>query len=302
MRHRGAHLLLGFLVLSAAHAAEDVWRLGAGVVYRHFGDVEFRSFRFRNHDTIYSEGGPFGIQGYSVLPGLADGSGVTADRVRFRGGEDDVDSEWAPVVSIERDVWTSGDFTLSILGALSYYTLDAEFGACGSAGNPGRFDASHFNYLVAESQVLAPPINNQPLPGFSPGTSASIRISDFELDMLVLDIGVRGRFHLDPFYLTGSLGPSFYWAEVESRVTESGSWNAIPGTGDTGGYTRSRRDSGSDTAVGAFVSLGAGWRVVDWLALEVEMRLDEVAGSIGTDHARLDPDGYSGVFKAVFGF
>jgi opacity protein-like surface antigen len=295
------------LVLAATGAvalcgAENAWRLQLGVSYRDFGDVELDSYRLRNYGSMAAEGGPFGIQGYSVLPGLRDGSGVTADQVSFRGEGESADEAWSPVVGVQRELWRRGSLSLSLTGSLAYYRTGGELGSRGSAASPGRFRASHFNYLVAGEQVLAPPINDEPLPGFSPGTSAAVRLDEFRLDLLVLDVGLRGQYEWDRFYLTLGLGPAFYWADAESEVVESGAWNAIPGTGDPGSYRLARSDSDSDVAVGVYASLGAGVQLSERIAVEVEYRRDEVGGGVGTSQAELELSGQTGMVKVVIGF
>jgi opacity protein-like surface antigen len=286
----------------AVRGGESPWRLQLGVAYRSFGDVELDGFKLRNYDSMYAEGGPFGIQNYSVLPGLRDGSGVTADQVRYTGGSDSADDSWAPVVGVRRELWRREALSLSLTASLAYYSTDAELSAAGSAGSPGHFRASHFNYLVAEGSVLAPPINDDPLPGFSPGTSAAVHLDRFSMDLLVLDAGLLGQYDVGRFYVTAGAGPAFYWADTESEVVESGRWNAIPGTGDPGSYTLSRSASDTDTAVGFYASVGVGFRVIDRVAVEAEYRWDEVSGTVGTSQAGLDLSGQTGMVKVVIGF
>lgn len=295
--------LVALLVSGAwCWGAESAWRVHLGLAWRDFGDVELDGFKLRNHDAMYREGGPFGIQGYSVLPGLRDGSGVTADQVSFRGGEEEADDTWTPVLGVQREFWRRGNLSLSMTASLAYYRIEADFGAQGSAGAPGAFRASHFNYLVAEEQVLAPPINDDPLPGFSPGTSAAVRLSDFRADVLMLDVGLRGQYDWDRFYLAAGLGPAFYWVQADSEVVESGSWNAIPGTGDPGSYRQSRSDSGSDTALGVYASLSAGVQVTERVAVELEYRRDEVGSEVGTSQAGVDLSGQTAMLKVIIGF
>jgi opacity protein-like surface antigen len=206
------------------------------------------------------------------------------------------------VVGVERELWRKGPLSLSLTASLAYYRTGGELGSRGTAGSPGGFRASHFNYLVAEEQVLAPPLNDGPLPGFSPGTSAALRLDDFRVDLLVLDVGLRGRYEWERLYLTLGLGPAFYWAEAESEVVESGAWNAIPGTGDPGSYRLARSDSDSDVAVGVYASLGAGVQLSERIAVEVEYRRDEVGGGVGTSQAELELSGQTGMVKIVIGF
>jgi len=295
-------LVLAMAAAAWSWGAESPWRLQVGVAWRDFGDVELDGFKLRNHDSMYKEGGPFGIQNYSELPGLRDGSGVTADQVSFRGAEDSADDTWAPVLGVQRELWRRGSLSLSLTGSLAYYRIEAEFGASGSAGAPGAFRASHFNYLVAEEQVLAPPINDDPLAGFSPGTSAAVQLKDFRADVLMLDAGLRGQYDWKRFYVTAGVGPAFYWAHVDSEVEESGSWNAIPGTGDPGSYRLASSDSGSDTALGVYATIGAGVRVSEQIAVEVEYRCDEVGGLVGTSQAGVDLSGQTGMVKVIIGF
>ena len=276
--------------------------LQLGVAYRSFGDVQVESFKLRNFDSMDRPGGPLGIQGYSVLPGLRDGSGVTADQVAFRGGDAATDNAWAPVLELQKDLWRRGALSLRLTAGLAYYTVDADLNARGGAGASGQFAAHHFNYLVAEQTVLVPPINDAPLPGFSPGTSATFRLSRFEMDLLVLDIGLRAQYDIKRFYLAAGVGPAFYWAETKSEAVESGTWNAIPGTGDPGFYRQGHSESDSDTAIGLYVSLAAGVHLTQHVSVELECRLDEVSGTAGTSHASLDLSGQSGLLKVVYDF
>jgi hypothetical protein len=90
MQHSRLVVLMAWLG-AVVWGGENTWRLQLGVCYRDFGDVELDRYRLRNYGSMSAEGGPFGIQGYSVLPGLRDGSGVTADQVSYRGGSESAD-------------------------------------------------------------------------------------------------------------------------------------------------------------------------------------------------------------------
>ena len=195
-----------------------------------------------------------------------------------------------------------GDLSLRLTASLAYYTVDADLAAQGGTGAPGQFAANHYNYLVADGRVLAPPINDNPLSGFSPGTSAAFQLSDFKMDLLVFDLGLRAQYDIKRFYVAAGVGPAFYWAETDSETVESGSWNAIPGTGDPGFYRLERSDSGSDLDIGLFASLSAGVHVTQHVSVELEYRFDEVSGKAGTSQAELDLSGQSGLLKVVFDF
>jgi hypothetical protein len=290
-------------VVSVGALGEDYGlHLQLGGAYRSFGDVQVESVKLRHYDSMYEPGGPLGIQGYSVLPGLRDGSGVTADQVAFRGGDVATDNAWAPVLGVQKDLWRQGALSLRLTAGLAYYTVDASLGARGAAGAGGQFAAQHYNYLLAEQTVLVPPINDAPLPGFSPGTSATFQLSHFEMDLLVLDLGLRAQYDIQRFYLAAGVGPAFYWAHTQSTAVESGAWNAIPGTGDPGFYREEHSASGSDTAIGLYASLSAGVHLSAHIAAELEVRLDEVGGMVGTAQAALDLRGQSGLLKIVFDF
>lgn len=299
---QGLWALLMAGVALAAQSAETAWRVHLGLAYRDVGDIEVDGLRLRNYGSMFTEGGPFGIQNYSVLPGLRDGSGVTADQVRFRGDSEGADGAWSPVLGVQRELWREGALSLSVTASLAFYGFEGETGARGTAGAPGRFRASHYNYLVGGETVLAPPINDSPLPGFSPGTSAAVRLREFRLDVWVVDVGLRGQYDLGRFYVMAGAGPALHWAQSESKVVESGSWNAIPGTGDPGSYRLSRSESDSDLALGVYGSLGAGFQVTDSLAVELEYRRDEVGSAVGTSQARLDLSGDTGILRLVFWF
>ena len=283
-------------------AADYGLHLQVGAAYRTFGDVQVESAKLRNYDAMYSVGGPLGIQGYSRLPGLRDGSGVTADQIMYLGGDASTDNVWAPVLGVQKDLWRRGALSLRLTAGLAYYAVDAELGAQGGSGAGGPFAAAHYNYLVADERVLVPPINDAPLPGFSPGTSASFQLSRFEMDLLVLDVGLRAQYDIQRFYVAAGIGPAFYWAESKSSTTESGAWNAIPGTGDPGFYRQEHSESGSDTALGVYVSLSAGVHITPRVAAELEVRADEVGGTSGTSQAALDLSGQSGLLKVVLDF
>lgn len=283
-------------------AEDNGLHLQLGAAYRTFGDVQVESFKLRNYDSMYSVGGPLGIQGYSRLPGLRDGSGVTADQVLYRGADASTDNAWAPVLGVQKDLWQRGDLSLRLTASLAYYTVDADLAARGGAGAPGGFVANHYNYLVADERVLVPPLNDAPLAGFSPGTSAAFELSKFEMNLVVLDIGLRAQYDIKRVYVAAGVGPALYLAETDSTAVESGTWNAIPGTGDPGYYRREHSDSNSDTAIGVYVSLSVGVHLTRHLSLELEGRLDEVSRDAGTSQASLDLSGQSGMLKVVYDF
>ncbi len=296
MRSRLLTALLAALGTGAL-CADHGLHLQVGAAYRSFGDVQVEGVRLRNYDSMYTAGVPLGIQGYSRLPGLRDGSGVTADQVMYAGGDASTDNVWAPVLGVQKDLWRRGALSLRLTAGLAYYAVDADLAAGG-----GALSAAHYNYLLADERVLAPPINSVPLAGFSPGTSAAFELSGFEMDLLVLDLGLRAQYDIQRFYVAVGMGPAFYWAETDSTTVESGAWNAIPGTGDPGFYRQERSDSDSDTAVGLYLSLAAGVHITPRISAELEFRVDEVSGTTGTSQAALDLSGQSGLVKVVFDF
>lgn len=295
-----SRLLTALLTAFGAGAlcADHGLHLQLGAAYRTFGDVQVESVRLRNYDSMYTASVPLGIQGYSRLPGLRDGSGVTADQVMYVGGEASTDNVWAPVLGVQKDLWRRGALSLRLTAGLAYYSVDADL----AAQSGGALAAAHYNYLLADERVLAPPINSAPLAGFSPGTSAAFELSRFEMDLLVLDLGLRAQYDIQRFYVAAGIGPAFYWARTDSTTVESGAWNAIPGTGDPGFYRQEDSDSDSDTAVGLYLSLSAGVHITPRIAAELEVRVDEVSGNTGTSQAALDLSGQSGLVKVVFDF
>ncbi len=297
-------LLVALYALFALGALGEDYglHLQLGAAYRSFGDVKVESFKLRNYNSMSRVGGPVGIQGYSRLPGLSSDSGVSADQVLYRGGDTSTDNVLAPALGLQKDLWRRGALSLRLTAGLAYYTVDADLSAQGARGASGAFAAQHYNYLVDDELVLVPPLDDAPLPGFSRGTSASVQLSRFEMDLLVFDLGLRAQYDLKRFYLAAGVGPAFYWAETKTETVESGAWNAIPGTGDPGFYRLERSDSGSDIAVGLFVSLSAGVHLTEHISTELEVRLDEVSGTAGTSQAALDLSGQSGLLKVVFDF
>lgn len=292
----------GLLVTAACWAQDNPWHITAGIAYRDFDEVNLKPFGLRNTYTMCEPGGPFGIQNHSVLPGLADGSGVTADLVMFSGMNDAPGGEWGPTLGIQRDIYRNGAFTLRLTGSIAYFNLDTSVGTTGSDSDTGRFFATHYNYLVADEQVLAPPINDKPLEGFSPGTSATVQLSSFDMDTIVADVGLRAQVALKRCYLMASAGPALYWIDAESEITESGQWNAIPGTGDPGQYRMARRDSNSETEIGLYASVGASLEITDRINLEAAVRWDDAFDEVGTAHTAVDLDGVSAQLKVMVDF
>ena len=134
--------LLGALLTAwalGALAEDRGWHLQLGAAYRSFDDVQVESTKLRNYDSMYTVGAPLGVQGYSRLPGLQDGSGVTADQVLYQGGDAATDNAWAPVLGVQRDIWRRGDLSLRLTASLAYYTVDADLAAQGGTGDPGFY-------------------------------------------------------------------------------------------------------------------------------------------------------------------
>ena len=288
----------------AAETADEAspWRLSAGAVYRDFGGVAFEGFTFRNYNNVNLPGGPFGIQNYSVLPGLQDGSGVTTDYVRYDGSGESSEDHWGFELALERSVAATPDLTWSVIVSTRFFELESSETATAGVGGTGDFSAAHYNYFVNDERVQAPPSNDQPLAGLSPGTSVLLVENDVDIELYAVDIGVRAVFTDGPVAFTGTAGPVFYVAELDTSQVESAFWNPIPGTGDPGTYRRGSADSEWDSTWGIFGALGAEVRLADRVSLAFEGRYDHANSDLGTSQATLDLAGLSGKIRVVLGF
>jgi opacity protein-like surface antigen len=199
------------------------------------------------------------------------------------------------VLTIERVLGRTAEVEFSLASSLQYYSVSARAGAAGG------LDAHHYNYVVVNQAVLAPPIGG-PFDGLSPGTAAVSGTRKLAMDLYVFDLGGKAALATGWFSLSCAAGPALYLSDAESRHNESGTWNLIPGTGDPGSYRLAERDSAQRACIGAFVSLGAGVRLTDSLALAVEYRYDAVDRTAGTSSAAVDLDGQSCMLKLVYSF
>ena len=294
---------MGIAAFVCTQAYAEGWRLGVGVSYRDFQDLEFESFSLRNYNQTDPTTGNLGLQGYENNVTLVPYTGGFAvDHAAFKGtGEDfSTGSRTAPVITLEKS-WRQDDaLHLSWVFNLQYYDLDNSFGTDVTGAAASRYFNTFNRNHWSVGGNLAPAF-----PGATPGLQAGTKVfvrHEFDLDLYVLDFGLKADYatKFANFSLAG--GPTLNLSLADSRRTEGATWNPVGGTADPGSYTRSESASRDQLVLGGYLAAGVNFSLTERWTLAAEYRYDVASEKVGTHHAELDLDGQSLLLRLSYAF
>jgi len=319
--------VLGFVAVTAtaqqdqAAAAGLSWRLKLGVSQRNFGAVDYDRVEFRNFGgQTRPAGGPYGVQNVANPGAVAGGDGlpglpVALDYVSWPGGRDSVAGadQYAPVIGFATDLGQYNNWSFDLVGNLQLYHVTDSYRASGTITSPGGFATAQYTHLLfdidgdaddgdlGDVDVIILPAAAGPEANPAAGTIFGIR-NLFDMDLLVLDLGLQARTAVRNVTLRLAAGPSLNLAVVRTEQQTMVKWLAQPPAIDADTYRDNVHDSDTDVLLGVYVAAGAGINITETCSIGVELRYDQVAGNAGTDQASLDLDGVSAQLKVVFQF
>ena len=252
---------------------------------------------FGNQDATL---GPLGLQGYTNTNTGGFTGALTVDHARYTGGDAEIDGAdkvgVAAVAVRPLGLWEGVRINL-MLGAQLFRTDLDDIAAAAD------FETFNYNHVVlggvfSDPQALVPPV--APNPGLQAGTSVWVR-NDFDMNLLVLDLGLQAACNLQRASCYVAAGPSLTLADVNTARTESATWNTF-GLPNPGAYTREQSEDDLDLLIGGYVAVGAGFELGERLGLVAEARYDLVHDEAGTSQANLDLDGASGQIRITYEF
>lgn len=294
---------IGFVlcgVLPTTPLAEGGWQARVGASYREFDDIAFSSRTFRDFGNTDATAAPLGLQGYTNgntggFTGL-----LSVDHARYDGGEADLDGSekigLALAAARGLGVWKGSQIS-AVLGAQLY---SMERNAAVAANGLTTFNYNHVvvGGTFSDPQALVPPV--LPTPGLQAGTLVSFE-NDFEMNLLVLDLGLEAAWAWDWLSLHVAAGPTLTLADTDTSQTQRASWGTfgLPGPGS---YTSEEAENDTDVLVGGYVATGIGVSISERLGISAEVRYDLAGGDAGTSQATMDLDSASGQLKLVYSF
>jgi opacity protein-like surface antigen len=292
-------------------AGESPWALRLGVSYRDFDDIEFEGGGFRNLGTAANPTGPYGVQNVTTVVGNPLNAPVILDYVSASASSNGLDSsdKWGPIIGFGYDLTPQckRGLGLVLVGNFQYYHLDVDSNASGTVGAPGGATVRQYQHWWVDTSVPADFIPDRLTPGVLlvgpalPGTTFAFR-NEFEMDLYVLDLGLQARATVDPVSFTLALGPSLTIADAESSQHQQASWLAQGPGLPAGGYARKTSESELDFLWGVYAALGVTVDISDSWSLGLEYRYDYVSEDAGTDQAKLDLSGSSGILRLAYRF
>lgn len=289
----------GVLSLPALAGEQQDWQFSFGVSYRAFDDVDLDTFSFRNSGTLDPAVGPLGIQGFTdaTFAAIAAPQAFSVSHVQFSGEDGDVSGSdsFAPVITAEKIYSQKEGVTYSLIANLQYYMMDV-------SGDGNSIDAVNYSYIALPAPAgIAPAPLGGPFAGLAAGDSVSASV-DFEMDLLVLDLGVKASKMFGEKcngYISG--GPTLNLSMIDTSVSESASWTPVTAA-DTGSYSSSADDDETGLNVGLYAAVGTKMAISETVRCTAEIRYDIVAGTPGTDQAELDLDSFSAQLKLIWDF
>lgn len=280
--------------------AESGWQLGVGASYRDFDDVELTALRLNNFGNTDATVAPLGLQGYTNANTGGFTGALAVDHARYTGGDAEVDGSDQVGVALAAvqplGVWEGIRLNL-VVGAQLFQTELAAIAA------PTDFETFSYNHVVvagvfSDPQALVPPV--PPNPGLQAGTTAWVR-NDFDMNLVVLDLGLQAAYGGDRLSCYVAAGPSLSMADVETTQNHRATWNTF-GLPNTGNYSAEETEDDLNLLVGGYVAVGAGIAINEQFGLAAEARYDLVHREAGTSQATLDLDGASGQIKLTYDF
>lgn len=308
MKRTAFCLVLAGLVCGIADAQE--WKLGLGVSYRQFDDVEFSGATLRNFgdlEFILRDGAALDYTPANLgavigdLPGGTGAINIVENVVVTSGylgvDEDTSDSDgWAPVLTGEYLFMTKDRLSLSVVANFMYFNVEVG----GMAAMPMSSTAQLNQYFVVAGSV-------SPLPT-GPGTSyndimtSGFASNDFSMDLYGLDLGLKLAYSFDlSIDVYAAVGPTLSIVDLDSSVTETASYSA-PGNAGGTFYSQALSESATDALFGVYGALGGAAWLNERVGIVLEARYDEVFDTAETDLAELDLSGLSGAAKIIFRF
>ncbi len=309
----GISLMVAMTTITS-QAMDHSWEMSIGVNYRHFDDIDFKSFSLRN-GAGNDVGGPFGLQNLAgVQPNLPDPSQVTVDTVVYSGSSDDADfsDSLSPVLRLEKilhfdDSSTVDEtFSVGLMIGFHYYDVGVSATEHGNNNDTGEFIATQNTYDVLSNEIIVPTSNSAT--GFGAGTQVSVE-NDFDMSLYVIDFGIKPTIDNDVVSANIIVGVSVNFVDIDSSQTETGNYNAIPNAVDTSGnpvsgpYRVERNDDQSAVVPGIFLGGGVDLYMTKRFLLGFEYRYDLVADSRAeTDLAELSLSGHSASARVIYRF
>jgi len=301
-------LTIAGLVCGAARAQE--WKLGLGVTYRQFDDVEFISLPARDFGDlsfIFRDGALLDYTPANLaavigdLPSQTGAINVVEDVIVTNGyfGMDesvDTSESFAPVLTAEYLFMTEERLTLSAVANFMYFNVDVD-----AMSAMGLSNTATFNQYFVVSGDVAPLPNGVGSPYSGLTTTGSVS-NEFSMDLYELDLGLKVAYSFDfSVDIFAAIGPTLNIVDVDAAVSEVATYSA---QGNAGGafYTQNASDGVTDVLFGVYGAVGGQVWFSENLGFALEARYDEVFDEVDTDFAELDLSGLSGVAKFIFRF
>lgn len=291
-------------------AGAQEWKLGLGVSYRQFDDVEFSSLPVRNFGEIrliLRDGAALDYNAQNLnavigdLPGQTGGINVIEDILVTNGyfGVDEGTSSsdgWAPVLTAEYLFMTRERLTLSAVANFQYYTMDV-----GGTSSLGLSNEATLNQYFVVAGSVSPLPTGGGAPYGSVQTTGYVS-NEFSMDLYTFDLGLKLGYSFDcAIDLFAAVGPSISLVDIDSEITESATYSA-PGNPGGNFYSQSQSDGGTDVLFGIYGAIGGQYWLNEQVGIVLEARYDEVFDKADTDFAELDLSGFSGMAKVIFRF
>jgi len=127
-----------------------------------------------------------------------------------------------------------------------------------------------------------------------------------ESTMLTLSLGLQYEVCVTRWLsLIAGGGPTVNVFYAESTISQDATWNAPTSSLDgdpVPNFSDEQSESVFDVQAGAYAILGARFRIMPRLSLDLGMRYDRLFGTIATEHADFDLDGVGADFRLTYTF
>lgn len=311
----GRAVVAGGLLAGGTAVADDGITFKIGASARSFDDFDFGPAAL-----VGSPGSgvaALGIEGYSTgtHPGIAPSVGpapiFTFNTVSYAGSsvEPDDSLALAPHLGLEfgLDVDSPEECSLSLGVGFQYFSFDG--GSAGSSSGLTSF-AQPFSFV---DDAVAPATDTiiVTLPGGAAAPSPVTVSQDFDLDLAVLDLGLKGSYETGFLKFGLEAGPTLNFIDVEtSQSFNTAGAPAVPGAstvynsgpGLTSPSPTPASDDDSTVSLGLYFALTATVPVTDNVGIGIGYRYDWVDEDAETVHGSLDLSSHSFTLSVEIGF
>lgn len=244
---------------ASASPQESKWKVGVGISYRNFESTEFKGTR--STDIVLYENRELGAMYESAYASV---------HTRGASGDISLGDGLSPAIFGAYELYTKDALSLSLTAGFQYFSLDSS-------------DALRTTTVV---ETYYKPVRHPEFGSVLGGTSTSVSVSgiDFDMDLYVVDLGIRADYAVIPdLSVYANAGTTLNFSDASVRVNGASA-------------------SSHDFIVGVFASAGIEYHIWRGISVAADVRYDMAFDEVDVRLAEQELDGFGASLKVVYSF